>query len=75
MAAGTVVCGAVEEMLGSNQAIMLRNSSIWPALQGISTARTPVIFRILKLLGRLRTMKVFAPLVAPLVTSNHLRGE
>ncbi len=33
------------------------------------------IFPLLKLLGRLTTMKPFGPLVAPLITSNHLRGE
>jgi len=35
------------------------------------------LFRILMLLVRLRNMKLFAPLVlaAPLVTSNHLKGE
>ena len=33
------------------------------------------IFSLLKLLGRLRTLKPFGPFVAPLITSNHLRGE
>jgi hypothetical protein len=35
------------------------------------------MLRILKLLVRLRNMKLFAPLAlaAPLVTSNHLKGE
>lgn len=33
------------------------------------------IFRILKLLVRLRTMKPFRPRVAALIESNHLRRE
>jgi hypothetical protein len=70
LAAGKVVCGAMEVRLGSKQTIMLRNSSVWPDSQGIS-AGTPVIFRILKLLVGLRTMKPFAPLI----TSNHVKGD
>jgi hypothetical protein len=62
------VCGAMEVrrvlVVGGGQAAA---SAAWLARADI--------FRILKLLGRLRTMKPFGPLAAPLITSNHLRGE
>ena len=120
------MCGAMEETLGYNQTTMLRDNSIWPDLQGISTAGAPyniqhseasrwaTAFSLLVLTERphptrlflknrgpqqasllgwkksrtslpcpvqsrsenaLRTMKPFAPLVGPIITSSHLRGE
>ena len=56
---------------------MLRKSSIWPDLHGISTTSNLYMLGILKLLVRLRSMMLFAPraLAAPLVPSNYTRGE
>jgi hypothetical protein len=61
------VCGAVE----------VRRVWLEGGQAAASAAWLPraVIFRILKLLVRLRTMKPFGPLVARLITSNPLRGE
>ena len=74
MAAGTVVCGAVE--VRSVLVVGCGPAGAYPAVRFLF-ARYRYMLRILKLLVRRKNMKSFAPvaLVAHLITSNHLRGE
>jgi len=62
--------GPVLDTSPDNREQIERGNELTEELRGEVCARYFV-----ELLGRLRTMKPFGPLVAPLITSNHLRGE